>query len=89
MAAISFALVLAGLRGLREGFLPGERFVLAATWIIPMFVFWLNRHYLPLSPLLLLCCFSYFVARIYLARPVEGPRTPLTGGGGSLAPRPL
>jgi hypothetical protein len=64
MTTVSLAVALLALRGLRHGFLPGERVVLAMTWLLPTAVVWLNTKYLPIGALILLSCFGYFQFRI-------------------------
>lgn len=76
MTAVTFAVILAGLRALKRGFRPGERFLLGTVWLLPLFVYWLNSHYLPLSPILLLACFAYFIGCIRKSD-VAGPGLPL------------
>ncbi|MEO3429987.1 glycosyltransferase family 87 protein [Pelagibius sp. CAU 1746] len=70
MTAVMLAVVLVTLRGLRDGFLPGERIALAATWSLPSTVFWLNAVHLPVGALILLSCFVCLLARN--ARAVKG-----------------
>jgi hypothetical protein len=64
MTAVSLAVALVTLRGLREGFLPGERVILMATWLLPSAVVWLNGSQLPIGSLILMGCFGYVLARI-------------------------
>jgi hypothetical protein len=64
MTTVSLAVALVALRGLRDGFLPGERLVLSATWLLPTAILWLNANHIPVGSLILLACFAYFVIRI-------------------------
>ncbi|GAB4369369.1 MAG: hypothetical protein Kow00114_29130 [Kiloniellaceae bacterium] len=64
MTTVSLVLVLLALKGLRDGFLPGERSVLAATWLLPIAIHWLNAAYLPVGALVLLGCLAYLLLRV-------------------------
>jgi hypothetical protein len=64
MTTVSLAVVLVALRGLRHGFLPGERLALSATWLLPTAILWLNANHIPAGSLILLSCFAYFLIRI-------------------------
>ncbi len=64
MTAVSLAVVLLALRGLRAGFLPGERLALAMTWLLPITVHWLNGNGAPAGPVVLLACFGYLLWRV-------------------------
>lgn len=65
MTAVSLAVALVALRGLRGGFLPGERVALAATWLLPVAVLWLNDKHLPVGAPILLWCFIYLLVRVW------------------------
>lgn len=65
MTVVMLAVALAALRGLRHGFLPGERVALAATWLLPWIIYWLNANSTPIGALILLTCFAYFLIRIH------------------------
>lgn len=64
MTTVSVALALMALKGLRDGFLPGERSVLAATWLLPIAIHWLNAVYLPVGSLILMGCLVYLLLRV-------------------------
>ncbi len=64
MTTVSLAVLLVALRGLRHGFLPGERLSLSATWLLPTAILWLNANHIPVGSLILLSCFAYFLIRI-------------------------
>lgn len=64
MTTVSLAVALVALRGLRHGFLPGERLALSATWLLPTAILWLNSNHLPVGSLILLACLAYFLVRI-------------------------
>jgi hypothetical protein len=64
MTTVSLAVTLIALRGLRCGFLAGERVVLAATWLLPVAILWLNDKQLPVGSLVLLACFVYVLLRV-------------------------
>ncbi len=64
MTTVSLAVALVTLRGLRGGFLPGERVALAAAWLLPVAILWLNDKQLPVGALVLLWCFVYLLLRV-------------------------
>ena len=70
---LSLAIVLLAGRGLREGFLPYERVVLAAGWLMPFIGSHLNDLGLPVMPVIEAALFGLVVVR------ARAPR----GGGGS------
>ncbi len=63
MTMLSLVAAHFALRGLREGFLPGERVLLAVVWLAPCAVLWFNQHFVPVGPLILLACFGYLLAQ--------------------------
>src|SRR3546814_17908657 len=64
MTTVSLAVALLVMRGLREGFLPGERVALSSAWLLPAAIQWLNATQLPVGSLVLLACFGYLLARM-------------------------
>src|SRR3546814_7295987 len=64
MTTVSLAVALLVMRGLREGFLPGERVALSSAWLLPAAIQWLNANQLPVGSLVLLACFGYLLARM-------------------------
>ena len=64
MTTASLAVALLALRGLRAGFLPGERVVLAMTWLLPITIHWFNGNNAPVGPVVLLACFGYLIWRV-------------------------
>ncbi len=68
MTAVSLAVALLALRALRQSFLPGERIVLALTWLLPITVELLNPIGLPIGSLVLLACFGLVLWRVYEER---------------------
>lgn len=82
MTTLSLAVALVALHGVRHGFRPGERLVLLAAWLLPSAMLWFNISNIPVSPLLLLACFAYFLLRVRDGRPREA------GGTAGWTPRP-
>ena len=64
MTTVSLAVALVALRGLDSGFLPGERIVLAVTWLLPITVQWMNAVGVPLGTPILATCFVYLLLRV-------------------------
>lgn len=62
---LSLAVILLVRRGLREGFLPYERVLLALAWLMPFFDKNLNDMGLPVMPLILLALFGLVVFRAW------------------------
>lgn len=67
MTAVSFAIVVITLRALHTSFLPGERIVLALTWLLPITVHWFNLHNMPVGSLILTACFAILLRRVHRA----------------------
>ena len=74
MTTVSLAVILVALRGVRHGFLPGERVFLAMGWLLPTAVLWLNANHLPFGAPILLGCFGYFLVRIHHSLKLESNR---------------
>lgn len=64
---LSLAIVLLAGRGLRDGFLPYERVVLAAGWLMPFVGNYLNDAGLPVMPVIGAALFGLVVARARLS----------------------
>ena len=64
MTTVSLAVVLIAVRALREGFQPGERLALAATWLLPTAIALFNAARVPIGSLILLLCFACLLIRV-------------------------
>ena len=60
-------------RGLRDGFLPGERIVLIAAWALPLAVMVANAAGWPAGPVVLAALFAVALSRLRRSANTDDP----------------